>query len=205
MIAIIDYGVGNVASIKNMLKKNGHDAFLTNNHDELRNATKLILPGIGAFDSCAQNLDVFYLRDILNELVLENQKPILGICVGMQLLAARSEEGHLDGLGWIPGAMVKRFSFADSILKIPHMGWNTIAPQNNNPLFANLPDDARFYFAHSYHVHCPDNQHVAAFTHYGYDYASAVSKDNIFGVQFHPEKSHRFGMKILSNFAELSF
>ena len=204
MIAIIDYGVGNVASIKNMLKKSGHEAFLTNNHDELRNATKLILPGIGAFDSCAQNLDIFNLREILNELVITNQKPILGICVGMQLLSSKSEEGVLAGLDWIPST-VKKFSFTDSALKIPHMGWNVVSPQNNNPLFENLPEDARFYFAHSYHAHCANEEHIAALTHYGYDYASAISKDNIFGVQFHPEKSHKFGMKILSNFAELKF
>lgn len=204
MIAIIDYGVGNVASIKNMLKKSGHEAFLTNNHDELRNATKLILPGIGAFDSCAQNLDIFNLREILNELVITNQKPILGICVGMQLLSSKSEEGVLAGLDWIPST-VKKFSFTDSALKIPHMGWNVVSPQNNNPLFENLPEDARFYFAHSYHAHCANEEHIAAITHYGYDYASAISKDNIFGVQFHPEKSHKFGMKILSNFAELKF
>ena len=202
MIAIIDYGVGNVASMKNMLKKSGHDAFLTNNHEEIRKADKLILPGIGAFDSCAKNLEEYNLRDILYECVAKKGTPLLGVCVGMQLLAKSSEEGELKGLNFIP-SIVKKFSFTNENLKIPHMGWNTIIPQETNPLFKNLPDDARFYFAHSYHIDCENDANVGAVTEYGYSFASSVYKENIFGVQFHPEKSHKFGMKILSNFAEL--
>ncbi len=202
MIAIIDYGVGNVASMKNMLKKSGHNAFLTNDHEEIRKADKLILLGIGAFDSCAKNLEEYNLREILYECAVKKGTPLLGVCVGMQLLAKSSEEGELKGLNFIP-SIVKKFSFTNGNLKIPHMGWNTIIPQEKNPLFKNLPDDAKFYFAHSYHIDCENDDHVGAITEYGYTFASSVYKENIFGVQFHPEKSHRFGMKILSNFAEL--
>ena len=204
MIVIADYDVGNVAAIKNMLKKCGHDSILSHDHNELRNASKIILPGIGAFDSCAQNLDTYDLRGILNECVLKKKTPILGICVGMQLLAAGSEEGVLSGLNWIDG-YVKKFSFEDNIsLKIPHMGWNTLLPQEGNPLFKDLEEDARFYFAHSYHFACKNAENEGATTNYAYKFASSVKNNNIFGVQFHPEKSHKYGMRVLSNFASIS-
>jgi imidazole glycerol-phosphate synthase subunit HisH len=202
MIAIIDYGVGNVTSIKNMLRKSGFNAILTNNHEEIRAAEKIILPGIGAFDSCAENLTSYNLRDILTERAIEAHIPFLGICVGMQLLAENSEEGILPGLGFIP-SKVKRFSFKDSNLKIPHMGWNTIHPKEDNPLFKDLPDDFRFYFAHSYHIACDNDSNIGATTQYGYNFAASVRKDNIYGVQFHPEKSLKFGMKVLANFASI--
>lgn len=202
MIAIIDYGVGNVAAIRNMLKKSGYQSSVTKSHDEIRQATKIILPGVGAFDSCAQNLDLYDLRGILKEMVIENEIPLLGICVGMQLLARNSEEGTLDGLGFIPSS-VKRFKMDNPSFKVPHMGWNTIHPSPDNLLFKDLPDDARFYFVHSYHVVCDSKEHIGAITHYGYTFTSSVKNNNIYGVQFHPEKSHRFGMHILRNFAEI--
>jgi imidazole glycerol-phosphate synthase subunit HisH len=202
MIVIVDYEVGNIAAIKNMLKKCGFDAILSHDHEVIGRASKIILPGIGAFDSCVQNLDKYELRGVLDECVLEKKIPILGICVGMQLLAKGSEEGVLSGLGWIDG-FVKKFILEGTNFKVPHMGWNTLVPQFNNPLFKDLEDSARFYFAHSFHFTCKNPENEGAITNYGYRFASSVKKDNIFGTQFHPEKSHKYGMKILANFANL--
>jgi len=202
MIVIVDYGVGNVAAIKNMLKKCGFESILSHRPSDLFQASKIILPGIGAFDACVTNLDQYGLRSVLNECVMVNKIPILGICVGMQLLASGSEEGNLEGLGWIEG-YVKKFHFEDKNIRVPHMGWNTIHPQFNNPLFHNLDLRARFYFAHSYHFVCKSTENRGAFTKYGFEFSSSVIKNNIYGVQFHPEKSLKFGMNVLNNFANL--
>jgi len=202
MIAIVDYGTGNLCSILNMLKKVGAKGVISSDAVDLRNADKLILPGVGAFDNAMGNLEKLGLIPILNELVVKGRKPILGICLGMQLLTHTSEEGKLPGLGWIDADTV-RFRFDDrNRLKIPHMGWNTIEQVKKSPLLDDADAEPRFYFVHSYHVVCRKEEDVLTKTTYGYDFISSVVKNNIAGVQFHPEKSHKFGMKLLSNFAE---
>ncbi len=205
MIILIDYGMGNLGSILNMLKKVGAQAKVSSDVQEIADAEKLILPGVGAFDTGMQRLAELGLIDVLNEKVLQRKTPTLGVCLGMQLLMKCSAEGSLPGLGWIDGETIHfQFDPRETHLKIPHMGWNTVTIQNPGALFKDLGPDARFYFVHSFHVVCNDPQDVVALTHHGYDFASAVQRDNIMGVQFHPEKSHKFGMKIYKNFVELN-
>jgi len=203
MIVVVDYGLGNLGSIANMLKKIGAHAVVSSDPAVVEKADKLILPGVGAFDAGMKNLETRGLIPLLNYRVLEQKTPILGVCLGMQLLCKRSEEGQLPGLGWLDAEVI-RFKFDGNIanLKIPHMGWNTLAVRQPHPLFADLEAENRFYFVHSYHVVCADMGNVLAQTNYGFDFASAVVKDNIMGVQFHPEKSHKFGMRLYKNFAE---
>lgn len=204
VIAIVDYAMGNVGSIQRMLKKVGADSVLTSDPEELRAADKLILPGVGAFDAGMNRLRESGLTDLLNELVLEQHRPILGICLGMQLLLDSSEEGTTDGLGWVSG-QVRRFDWSHetSSLRVPHMGWNLVRPEPSAPLFAELDEQSRFYFVHSYFAAPEDATSLAASAHYGFDFCCAVQRDNIYGVQFHPEKSHRYGLKLLQNFVEL--
>jgi glutamine amidotransferase len=202
-IVIVDYGMGNLGSISNMLKKVGAPAVISADPDTIARADKLILPGIGAFDNGIRNLKARGLLSVLTAHAVERRKPMLGVCLGMQLLTRRSEEGVLPGLGWLDAETV-RFKFAPEhqTLKIPHMGWNTLTVRQPHQLFADMEDENRFYFVHSYHVACADQSNVLAQTTYGFDFASAVVRNNIMGVQFHPEKSHRFGMQLLKNFAE---
>jgi glutamine amidotransferase len=203
MIAIVDYGMGNIGSILNMLKRVGAQAKISSAVEDIAAADKLILPGVGAFDTGMQNLCASGLIDVLNHKVLVQQTPTLGICLGMQLLTRRSEEGKLPGLGWVDGETVRfRFDEMQQHLKIPHMGWNTVAVRREDALFRGLDDHPRFYFVHSYHVVCAHKDDVIGITHSGYDFVSAVRRGNVMGTQFHPEKSHRFGMKLLQNFAE---
>ncbi|MFO7256968.1 MAG: imidazole glycerol phosphate synthase subunit HisH [Bacteroidota bacterium] len=204
MITIIDLGMGNLASIKNMLKKIGVNAEISPDAEVIAKAKKIILPGVGAFDNAMTNIDALGLRSILNKKALEEKVPVLGICLGMQILMKSSEEGSLPGLGWIDG-VVKRFRFdnANSTLKVPHMGWNLISTQDDQHLFKGL-QDSKFYFVHSYYVECSDSSHSLATTTYGIVFTSSVHKDNIFGTQFHPEKSHRYGMQLLRNFATMN-
>lgn len=200
MIVIIDYKTGNVGSILNMLKKIGCDAKISEDIATIKNAEKLILPGVGAFDSGMQNLLDAGLIPMIEDKVKNQNVPILGICLGMQLFMNDSEEGKLNGLGWIQGS-VKKFQFENSEMKIPHMGWNTIEIKKEDTLLKDLPKETRFYFVHSYHVVCNNEVDILATTNYGYDFDSIIRKENIWGVQFHPEKSHRFGMQLLKNFA----
>jgi glutamine amidotransferase len=204
MNVIIDYGMGNLGSILNMLKKIGAGAVVSSDISEIEKADKLILPGVGAFDSGMKNLTDHGLIPVLNDRVIKERTPLLGICLGMQLFTKRSEEGKLEGMGWFDAETV-RFNFDDeeSKLKIPHMGWNYIKVEKENNLFKNTDGDSRFYFVHSYHVVCNQKDDILATTLYGYEFVSAINRDNIFGVQFHPEKSHKFGMKILKNFIDL--
>lgn len=201
MIAIVDYGMGNAGSIQNMLLRLGQRSVITNDHDAIRSAEKLILPGVGAFDQAVQNLDELGLRDVLNASVLEKKVPILGICLGMQLFTQRSEEGGTaKGLGWFD-ADTRRFMFPDERpLRLPHMGWNTLHVERPHPVLDNLADEARFYFVHTYHVvcHCPDDSLARA--QYGIPFTAMIARDNIVGAQFHPEKSHRFGLALMSRF-----
>jgi glutamine amidotransferase len=204
MIVVIDIGLGNIGSIINMLKKVGYQAKASSAPHEIRLASKIILPGVGAFDNGMRGLEEFGLVQELNELALGKKIPILGICLGMQLLANRSDEGQKKGLGLLPGE-VRKFGHNgnDFKLKIPHMGWNLIQKQREHLLNANLPESPRFYFVHSYHFICQNPEHVMSTTCYGYDFPSIVQNENIMGVQFHPEKSHKFGMQLLKNFGEM--
>lgn len=200
-VAIVNFGVGNLGAIPNMLKRLGASATITSDPAEIEQADKLILPGVGAFDAAITNLRSFGLVEVLRRQALERRVPVLGLCLGMQLLADRSEEGHLPGLGWIGGEVVRfRLDDADRSLHVPQMGWNIVRVVRPVPLMADLGDRARFYFAHSYHFVCRDPLDVVGMTAYGYDYPSVVQRDNVMGAQFHPEKSHRFGMKIFENF-----
>lgn len=202
MIGIVDYGMGNLGSILNMLKKIGANGRIVATPDQLHEADKLILPGVGAYDNGMKNLKTLGFQEALNEIVLGRGRPILGICLGMQLFTNNSEEGKLDGLGWFDAETI-RFNFAgnEPNLKIPHMGWNTIEVLRESPLFEDKTHELRFYFAHSYHVVCNDESNILATTHHGYSFPSAIVKGNIMGTQFHPEKSHRFGLELLTYFA----
>lgn len=201
MIAIVDYGVGNTGSIFNMFKKIGcADVIVTNEKSMLLAADKYVLPGVGAFDHAVKMMNKYSLQDILTEEVIENKKPVLGICLGMQLLTKGSEEGTLPGLGWIDAYSVK-FKAEEQSVKVPHMGWNSVKEMKYHPLTASLPDEKKFYFVHSYHVKCNDRQDELLTTFYGTEFTSGIQHDNIIGVQFHPEKSHKFGMSIFRNFA----
>ena len=203
MITIIDYKTGNLGSIRNILKRIGEDSVITSDKGEIAEATKLILPGVGAFDTGMRNLLELDLVDILNKKVVEEKTPVLGICLGMQLLSSGSEEGSLNGLGWINASTV-RFEFEDSQeYKIPHMGWNFITQHKTSRLLDNMYSDPRFYFVHSYFFKANNPEDILTSTTYEIEFTSAVERGNILGVQFHPEKSHKFGMKLLENFVDL--
>lgn len=204
MIVILDYEMGNVGSILNMISRIGATAEISGSKTAIKEATGLILPGVGSFDQGVLNLQRLGIWDIICEKVISQKCPILGICLGMQLLTESSEEGSMKGLGWIQ-AKATRFNFGENIdkLKIPHMGWNTANPLRSGDLFCGFDEPPRFYFVHSYHVCCSNQEHILATSIYGYEFVSAVNKDNIFGVQFHPEKSHKFGLKLLSNFIKI--
>lgn len=204
MITIVNYGMGNLASVQNMLKRIGTPCEITGDLDKINAARKILLPGVGAFDAAIERIDSIGLREVLNRKALVEKIPVLGICLGLQLLTKSSEEGKLHGLGWIPAKTIK-FNFQPpNSLKIPHMGWNEIHIVSPSKLLNELPNDPRFYFVHSYHAKVEEEKYVLARTHYGYDFDSVITNgDNIFGAQFHPEKSHKFGMKVLSNFASM--
>lgn len=201
MIIIIDYGMGNLKSISNMLRKLGHESILSNRKDEIAKASKLILPGVGAFDQAMKNIKSLGIYNVINERVINEKTPILGICLGMQLLTKGSEEGIEPGFGWI-NAKTLRFKKHTS-LKVPHMGWNSIQIKKQNSLFDPVEKERRYYFVHSYYVENKQLDHTLATTHYDNKFSSVLHKENIYGVQFHPEKSHNFGMEILSNFAKI--
>ena len=201
-IVVVDYDMGNVGSIVNMMKKIGHAVEVTSDPDAIRSAERLILPGVGSFDAGMDSIRGRGLVDVLNERVLTARVPVLGICLGMQLLGDSSREGNTAGLGWIASESVR---FSSETQRVPHMGWNHVAPMAQHWLFAGQPDDMRFYFVHSYHVVCKDARDQIATAQYGLDFAAAVGRDHILGVQFHPEKSHRFGMQVLRNFASHQF
>lgn len=203
MIAIIDYGLGNPGSIQNMLKKLKFDALITSDTESIDQASHIIIPGVGSFDRGMENMHKSELFSVLNKNVVDRQKPVLGICLGMQMMCRHSEEGQSSGFGWIE-ADVKKFVFDKPlpILKIPHIGWADVTISDNNILFAELTNEARFYFVHSYYIKLDDEKMQTASCNYGFDFTAAFQKNNVFGVQFHPEKSHAFGMKLLKNFVE---
>lgn len=201
MLTIVDYGLGNLLSVKNMLKKIGINSKISNSINDINQAEKLILPGVGAFDNGMQRIRERGLESVLTKRVMNDKIPIFGICLGMQLLGKRSEEGNEAGLGWIDAETVK-FQFTDNVLKVPHMGWDYIKVKTVNPLIS-INEKQRFYFVHSYHVKCNNTQDVMATCHYGIEFTSMINRGNIFGAQFHPEKSLSFGMELLQNFVKL--
>lgn len=203
MITIVDFGVGNLESIRNMLAKVGVVAEITARPDVVRRAEKLILPGVGAFDHGIESLRERGLEEALQERVRHDGVPVLGICLGAQLLTEGSDEGCEPGLGWIPGRTVRfdRGRLADTD-RVPHMGWADLAVVRESRLLQDLPEAPRFYFVHSYHLRPVDDAAVVGMATHGYPFAAVIERDNILGVQFHPEKSHRYGMQLLRNFAE---
>lgn len=203
MIVIVDGGLGNLGSIYNMLKKVGEKSVISSDPGEISNAEKLILPGVGSFDTAINNLRELNLIDVLNKKVLEDQVPILGICLGMQLMTSGSEEGTEKGFGWVDARTVKfDLTKTDRKFHVPHMGWNNTLLKKDSPIFEEMYEDPRFYFVHSYYVRCNNTSAVLTSTDYSLEFHSAFEQNNIIGVQFHPEKSHKYGMKLLANFAK---
>jgi imidazole glycerol-phosphate synthase subunit HisH len=204
MIVIIDYGVGNIRAISNVYKRLNIQHRIARKPDELAGAAKLILPGVGAFDHAMDLINQSGMRETLDELVLGQHVPVLGICVGMQMFSHASEEGNLPGLGWVDSS-VRRIDPAKLFhrTRLPHMGWNDVQPVAKNSLLQGLEEDARFYFLHSYYCHCNTPEDIIAVTDYGDKFSCAINSGNIYGVQFHPEKSHHWGIRLLENFAKL--
>lgn len=204
MITIIDYNMGNVGSIANMIKYVGEESIITRDPKEIEKAKKIILPGVGSFDTGIENLLEYGLVNILNHIVLEKKIIVFGICLGMQLLSKKSREGNLNGLGWIEAETVKFEFSGNPKLNTPYMGWNDIyVKKQNEGILKDLPNDPRFYFDHSYHLKCQDEKDIMADCEYGYTFPCAIHSDNIYGAQFHPEKSHKYGMKVFENFINL--
>jgi glutamine amidotransferase len=201
MISIVNYGMGNLGSVFNMFKRIGYETQIVDQPEDLLAAKKILLPGVGAFDNAMKRINEGGFGDVLNQMALVEKVPVLGICLGMQLLTRGSEEGTLPGLGWIAADTI-RFPNQNG-LKVPHMGWNLVYPTTPSPLTMNLPYESRFYFVHSYRVHVDNEKDSILKCHYGIDFDAAVQHENIFGVQFHPEKSHKFGMRLLENFAKI--
>jgi glutamine amidotransferase len=206
VIGIIDYGLGNIKAFENIYNKLSIPFFYARTPDELKKATKIILPGIGAFDHAMTLLNESGLRETLDAMVLQQHIPIIGICVGMQMMANSSDEGGLPGLGWIEGH-VKKLDFpllnTDNSLPLPHMGWNNVALQTDDPIFKNLEENPEFYFLHSFYFDCENTTDSIGRTHYGYNFSCIIRHGNIYGIQCHPEKSHQNGILVLKNFAEL--
>ena len=204
MITIIDYGVGNIFAFQNVYKRLNIPTNIAKTKEELINAEKLILPGVGSFDYAMTQLNASGMREKLDELVIIDKVPVLGICVGMQIMGNSSDEGSLDGLKWIDSEILK---FDEQLIhqrtKLPHMGWNDVTPIGKQPLFSGLEKEAIFYFLHSYYFKCINPNDSIAISDYGISFSSAVNRNNIFGIQFHPEKSHQYGEKLLYNFAKL--
>jgi glutamine amidotransferase len=204
MITIVDYGLGNVLAFLNVFSRLSIPVTVAKSALELEEATKVILPGVGSFDHAMRQIKHSGMQESITRLVLEKKLPVLGICVGMQMLANASTEGTMAGLGWIDGD-VRKFNLTEMPIGncLPHMGWNTVKPRLDSALFRGIPECAQFYFLHSYYFKCTQETDVLATTEYGGKFACAVRKDNVYGVQFHPEKSHRFGSQLLKNFADI--
>tara|TARA_Y100001958_G_C21232717_1_gene558634 strand:+ start:645 stop:1253 length:609 start_codon:yes stop_codon:yes gene_type:complete len=202
MITIIDYGMGNLGSIINMFKRIGVVSKITSDLKEIKHAKKILLPGVGSFDKAMRKINDSGIKEILDYKVLKEEIPILGICLGMQLLTKSSEEGVEKGLGYID-AFTKRFSFQDKKYKVPHMGWNLVEKSTPSELTSDFDEESKFYFVHSFYVKVNSEENSIFKTMYGFKFDSAIQYKNIFGAQFHPEKSHKFGMKLLKNFSKI--
>jgi imidazole glycerol-phosphate synthase subunit HisH len=203
MIVIADYGMGNLGSIFNMFKKIGAKAMISSDLEEIRKAPKILLPGVGSFDTAMNKINETGMQEVLNQKALVEKVPVLGICLGMQLLTESSEEGTKKGLNWIPAQTMKFKFVKEQNLKIPHMGWNEVTPSSPSNLTKDLPQPSRFYFVHSYYVKVEHEENSILKTTYGITFDSAIQKDNIYGAQFHPEKSHKYGIKLFDNFVKL--
>lgn len=204
MIAIVDYGLGNVRAFANVYYRLNIPVVIARKSEDFHDVTKIILPGVGSFDYAMQRLNNSGMREALEQKVLGEKIPVIGICVGMQMLAKKSEEGVLPGLGWIDGEVRKFIIPSDSsTMRIPHMGWNTINPLVNEELLKGMDKESRFYFLHSYYFKCANASDSIATTNYDGEFESAVNHKNVYGVQFHPEKSHGWGVQLLENFANL--
>jgi imidazole glycerol-phosphate synthase subunit HisH len=202
-ILILDYSVGNLHSVKRKIQKLGFTPVVSSCASDIKRADKIIMPGVGHFKNAMDCLNDLHLTDALQEAVLINKKPILGICLGMQLMAKKSEEGNVEGLGWLDAEVVK-FNVSDSLkYKVPHTGWNQIKISKESLLMKNILPSSEFYFTHSYHFKASVSGDVLNRTAYEYDFTTAVERDNIFGVQYHPEKSHDSGIQLLKNFVDL--
>lgn len=200
---IVDYGMGNLGSILNMLKYLDIDACISSSPEIVRKAKKIILPGVGAFDNGMAQLNALNMTEVLHHKALIEKIPILGICLGMQLMTMRSEEGTSDGLCWINANTIRIRNEGNTEIKVPHVGWNCLNEINKHPLNEGIINDSRYYFVHSYAVICADSANTLSQTRHGIDFDSMIANDNLMGCQFHPEKSHRFGMKIFENFNKL--
>lgn len=201
MVGIIDYGLGNLGSIQNMLKVIGEKSVISYDKNVLDECERFILPGVGAFDTGIKQLRERNLVEFIQKKTLEDKTPLLGICLGMQLLGRCSEEGKETGLDLIPFESI-RFQLEHTNLRVPHMGWDVVDFKQDIPLLKGIDGEQRYYFVHSYHAVCDDDRYVMMSCDYGYEFAAAVVNENVMGVQFHPEKSHDFGMKLLSNFVK---
>jgi glutamine amidotransferase len=200
MITIVDYGMGNLRSVQKAFERIRVPAKISSDVSAVLNAEKLVLPGVGHFERGINNLKEKGLLSALNEVVREKKKPVLGICLGMQLMTEYSEEGDCEGFGWIK-AKTSRFTFDSNGLKIPHMGWNNLSIKNSDSIFNGITQDNFFYFVHSYFISCNDKTDILAESSYGNNFVSSFQKENIFGCQFHPEKSHDSGLLVLKNFS----
>ena len=204
MIVIVDYGMGNLGSVKKAFERLGSKTYITSQVDIIEKANKLILPGIGHFGAGMENLRKKNLLKILNKKVLKDKTPVLGICLGMQLFTDYGEEGDTEGLGWIKGKTILfRFKEKNNNIRIPHMGWNTLNIKKKSTLLTNFSNDARYYFVHSYYVDCADKEDILTDSEYGIKFTSMVARENIYGAQFHPEKSHSYGLDLLKNFIDI--
>lgn len=201
MITIVDYGMGNIRSVQKIFQRLNIQVQITSNHTEILNSSKLLLPGVGHFANGMKKLEETGFKEILDQLVLIKKVPIMGICLGMQLMTKNSAEGNVEGLGWVD-AQTSRFNFENQNLKIPHMGWNQVDVKKNTAMSNNIIADDLFYFVHSYFVSCNQKEDVLFQSDYGHSFVSGFEKDNIVGVQFHPEKSHRSGMRLIQNFSD---
>lgn len=204
MITLIDYGVGNIFAFQNVYKRLDIPTKIAKTASDLEHTEKIILPGVGSFDYAMKRLNASGMREKLDELVLQNKVPVIGICVGMQMMGNKSDEGREDGLKWIDADILK---FDENLIrqrtKLPHMGWNDVTPVKDHPLFYGLEKNAIFYFLHSYYFNCNNPADILAVSDYGLQFTSAANRNNIFGIQFHPEKSHQYGEKLLNNFAKI--
>lgn len=204
MITIIDYGIGNINAFVNVYRRLDIPVRIAKKYSDLEGVEKLILPGVGHFDHAMKTLNCSGMREKIDELVIEQKVPVIGICVGMQMMASYSEEGCSEGLGWIK-ATVKKFdeSKINQVTRLPHMGWNDVMPITQNHLFNRLEKNAIFYFLHSYYFECENSEDIVAVSDYGIEFSCAVNYQNVYGIQFHPEKSHSYGEILLDNFAKL--
>ena len=202
MISVIDYGMGNCGSVVNMIRKIGGEARIVSTYEDVLTSKKLVLPGVGSFDAGMQSLDTSRISQAIKSALDKPDVKLLGICLGMQLLLETSQEGIRPGLGLVKGH-VKKFVLADKKMKIPHMGWNVVKAIGDAPLLDSSCEELRFYFVHSYYVDCDEKSDIAGVTSYGHDFVSALQKGNIFGLQFHPEKSHQFGMEVFRRYLNI--